>query len=547
MERFESVSYRMCAVGGKKLESSISKFSKSLLLMLFAFWPQVSFADVPIWLGQASKICTGQQYRDAQGVLQTGTKNCAASACGEDGQVSCVTNTNFKSALASGAGAKIVSGNTIAGINGSGSVAPADCNSNFQQSCVATSAYQAVSPTNLTAANIKNGVSIAGLTGTYPSSQNLLAGADAGMTDLSSSSLNSQLASATTYEWFTADGTRETASGDADLAQASNIKASVVIFGVTGTLSTGITSADAWNIRAGVRYDGVSGKMNMDCRNGLSLTTYDVGGLPYAATVDSSTNVVTSTAHGFANDSTVRFTSNLAPGGLTAGSTYYVVSSTTNTFQLASSSGGSAIDITSTGSNVVFYLIANGSKDYWDTIEDYNNNNGALSALATSPGSVGSGWSSINFCGGIDGQGSSSDDDNVWKDVSVNATSTSTSEACSSGNHCMFQDKISGLSWSKQQANSDWDSALATCDGLDWGGSTNWRLPSQKEVVEAYNHGIFSAGATNWMTSSEMNQNVWSSTTFSNSTMSAFAYNLATGISSASAKSTGTNRVICVK
>jgi len=91
LERFESVSYRMCAVGGKKLESSISKFSKSLLLMLFAFWPQVSFADVPIWLGQASKICTGQQYRDAQGVLQTGTKNCAASACGEDGQVSCVT------------------------------------------------------------------------------------------------------------------------------------------------------------------------------------------------------------------------------------------------------------------------------------------------------------------------------------------------------------------------------------------------------------------------------------------------------------------------
>jgi hypothetical protein len=57
-------------------------------------------------------------------------------------------------------------------------------------------------------------------------------------------------------------------------------------------------------------------------------------------------DTVTITAHGLSNGTKIVFQSGYAPAGLTANTTYYVVGATTNTFQVAATSGGSAIDIT---------------------------------------------------------------------------------------------------------------------------------------------------------------------------------------------------------
>ncbi|MCG7203959.1 phage tail fiber protein [Streptomyces arenae] len=68
------------------------------------------------------------------------------------------------------------------------------------------------------------------------------------------------------------------------------------------------------------------------------------------ATADVTANTLTSPAHGLANGTRVLVFPLMAealPGGLSAGTVYYVVSSATNTFQLAATAGGSAIDITS--------------------------------------------------------------------------------------------------------------------------------------------------------------------------------------------------------
>lgn len=62
-----------------------------------------------------------------------------------------------------------------------------------------------------------------------------------------------------------------------------------------------------------------------------------------------SPGVVTDTAHGLANGTPVKFTVNVGgvlPTGITAGTTYYVVGATTNTYNLAATSGGSAINTT---------------------------------------------------------------------------------------------------------------------------------------------------------------------------------------------------------
>jgi len=91
-------------------------------------------------------------------------------------------------------------------------------------------------------------------------------------------------------------------------------------------------------------------------------------------TVNTGTDVITSVAHGLNNGEVVNFTSDTAlPGGLSAyleevdtfifepnGALYYVINATTDTFQVSTTLGGSAVDITSVGS---------GTHDWWT---DYN-------------------------------------------------------------------------------------------------------------------------------------------------------------------------------
>ncbi|MFN5351892.1 MAG: BspA family leucine-rich repeat surface protein, partial [Alphaproteobacteria bacterium] len=63
-------------------------------------------------------------------------------------------------------------------------------------------------------------------------------------------------------------------------------------------------------------------------------------------------NTIPFTGHTLANGDIVKFNANTMPGGLVAGSTYYVINSAANTFQVSTTSGGSAVDITSSGTAV---------------------------------------------------------------------------------------------------------------------------------------------------------------------------------------------------
>ena len=68
-----------------------------------------------------------------------------------------------------------------------------------------------------------------------------------------------------------------------------------------------------------------------------------------ATIVDAVNDTITITAHKFANNDEVTYTvpaGQVAIGGLTTGTNYFIVSATTNNFKLAATSGGAAIDIT---------------------------------------------------------------------------------------------------------------------------------------------------------------------------------------------------------
>lgn len=73
-------------------------------------------------------------------------------------------------------------------------------------------------------------------------------------------------------------------------------------------------------------------------------------------TADAGTDVLTATAHGFvANEAvTVRNSGGGLPGGLSVATVYYVRDVTANTFKLAATSGGTAINITSNGTGTQY-------------------------------------------------------------------------------------------------------------------------------------------------------------------------------------------------
>jgi len=73
--------------------------------------------------------------------------------------------------------------------------------------------------------------------------------------------------------------------------------------------------------------------------------------LKAAFTANATTDIITSNSHGLNNGDLVQLTNSggALPAGLTTATNYYVLSSTTNTFQLSTTIDGSAVNITDAG------------------------------------------------------------------------------------------------------------------------------------------------------------------------------------------------------
>ena len=480
---------------------------------------------LPIFMARPEEICAPQAFRDADGVLQMGLKDCINGAlpqCASDGQTNCVANASYaahSSCSSNGQQSCAVNGSFFAGtacgvdgfncflptyaettqplkaisydaINSSaasirsgttlGAVAGtlADCSSDGLTGCVTTSSYQSANLTNLTPYNIKSGVPIAGVTGQYPSTTYPLTGATT-TADLDAATFDAKVKSATAFEYWDSAGVRQTGAGDADI-DGSKIKAGEYIFGTLGTFA-GI-APNPWDVRAGTVINGVPGKLKVNCRNGIVSARYNydgpIGSIPATAI--------------------------------------------------------------STGTSL----------DPWDTIDD--SNGGTVGSFVTlyPNANLSRPWTPDNLCGGVE---ATAGDDNVWKDVTTTGNGVTPSTCADTPLHCTFQDKISGLQWSKNQSPTNqqtWMSGLNICEGLTFNGSSDWRLPTQKELMDAYNHGIRSASRTNWFTDSEMSNSVLSATSYSGASDYYIYVNLRNGYVGnygGITKSTGLNMVFCVR
>ena len=548
--------------------------------------PESGEPTYPVALLDTNQVCKGITFYNQEGDLIEGTGMCDGSnpiPCSADGATGCLANDTYPAALLSGAAAKIITGQTLAGVAGSAPARPSDCTAGNQSDCVSTTIYRtmdlslASATTDLTSANfnssvttaanfefwdstgarsvvsgtsnlslgnVKSGVTIFGVTGDYPSATYTLPSAS-GTADLDAATFDAKAKSATAFEYWNSAGSYQTGAGDADII-ASNIVSTAAIFGLTGNL-TAPASIDPWNVRVGSVINGVTGQLKTSCRNRANASLWNTS-LPYTVSaVDTTADTLTITGHPFTSNMTVRVgaSSTTATGISINDTTYYVNYVDANTIRLSTTSGpGTQVDITAVPSNVTVYQWSDGTLHWWDTIDDYNTN------LAY-PTSLVAGWSSDTDC-----------DYSNWQDLTADSSCDAATD------DCIMKDKITGLMWSESYpvtgvaaslTTLSWQKAIQHCNNLSFGGFTGWRLATQKELMEVYIHGIRNVGYhgvgtirgsgsthNNNQFILSTNQTFWSASTFTNNTANAWIMYMPYGDPYLDPKSS-TYHVLCVR
>jgi hypothetical protein len=93
----------------------------------------------------------------------------------------------------------------------------------------------------------------------------------------------------------------------------------------------------------------------VEVRRGYRWHAWDLGSSPKTvSSINTGTDTFTSNSHGLANGTQVKVhAATTLPAGLSATRVYFIINTATNTFQLSLTSGGSAVDVSSSGSGTV--------------------------------------------------------------------------------------------------------------------------------------------------------------------------------------------------
>ena len=301
------------------------------------------------------------------------------------------------------------------------------------------------------------------------------------------------------------------------------------------------STTNPWDIRIGKSVNGILGELKTTCRNRAQFQTLS-GSVSnyYPVQISLPQN------HGISQGSqiVVNFSQSITdlPNGA-----YYAQSVNINAVTLAyTTSPSTPISLQATmPSPHPTATVNTNSETTTNTTDDFN-----FASLVP--------WSSVTDCGGVDLPTITTDNNNVWLDVTT-TDGTTPSNCAEFATNCTLQDKITGLWWSKPQPlGQSWDAARTTCASLVHNGKNGWRLPTQKELMEAYTHGIRSVpsaqgGGNYWISESILTGNYfWSASSTSWSSSNSWIVNLAKGSVTDHAK-TSTNfgasplALVCVR
>jgi hypothetical protein len=281
----------------------------------------------------------------------------------------------------------------------------------------------------------------------------------------------------------------------------------------------GTSLSDPYDFRA---KSGGIGKLKY-CRSGFNLSVFDHPATPVnmnhigkAFTATAASDTLTITGNTFLQSigpAPIKLTTTgTLPAPLTVGTTYYSIWVSSTTIKLASTYSAAVaavgIDLIDAGSGVQkMYPVGDGVADYWDV-------GNSLNSLTTTPGP----WFTENYFG-PEYLCTLSD----WRVLApspdgVTIVPGGSSDCDAAGDDCMFQDLLTKEIWTEVNpggggATLTWAESRKFCDDLVFGGFSDWRLPQIKEFAQAYIDGLerteysYPSGGTS--TSSWM----WSTTT----------------------------------
>jgi len=128
-----------------------------------------------------------------------------------------------------------------------------------------------------------------------------------------------------------------------------------------------------------------------------------------------------------------------------------------------------------------------------DTIDDYN---GFAGTTVTT-------WPSGTFCDGYN-----------WLDLTTLDGGMNFTTCANSSSYCQYKDLISNLVVTKTFNTAlQWTEAMSACSSSTYGSfaAGTWRLPTQKELLSLYEHGIVAKNSSEFIPLASMQAPIWSS------------------------------------
>jgi hypothetical protein len=195
-------------------------------------------------------------------------------------------------------------------------------------------------------------------------------------------------------------------------------------------------------------------------------------------------------------------------------------------------------------------VITGTSNDPWDTIDNWNDDADILPSVA------------INGTGVEQTCNTST---NVWMDVTADGTCNAPED------DCIFYDRMTQLYWSESfpttntapsVASANWAYTVNYCNNLTFGGFTDWRTPTQNDMMNAIMHSIRDLGFKGGSSATASNNSnfinnvddhyFWTSTSGSANTAYAWQYFLADGTGKVASKANSFSgaynyTIICVR
>lgn len=564
------------------------------------------------------------------------------SPCANDGEVNCITNSNFPAVVVSNLAAKVVLGQVVAGITGTfnGGAYPS-CSTDGEMNCSATNTYAAALTTNL-APKIFSGNTVAGVPGTSTMESH---------TNCTTSGSSSCIVNGPNFK-----------AVDMAVAIPGNLKSGVTLAGVMGNYGPNCTVDGAANclvdginykaaqlsnftlsdIRSGVTIAGVAGNAVIEGHSSCSsdggtgcisnasytaaltiglaskvLSGQTVAGITGTGVQETHSNCLADAGTGCvatasfpAVNASVATAGNIKSGVTLAGvlgdypsSTHPLAGATTTpdldlatftakisnkaTFEWFNSAGvrfstqgdrdinavniQSGVDIfgiTGTLTAVAVNCIQDGQQNCLATAQYQAVNTSAFSGWDVRIGKTVAGYdgqlaflknrANTTLFNRTTGSGASAtldlfdsiDDSNNYgtfppESISVAEETIETNwlrdpnsdtdldGTCNGVEDCVYLDRISGIYWlrSTSNGNDGFENAIGYCNNHNLfvdGGYSDWRVPTQKELLQAYVDGIFSQMATTKLRLG--NNYYWSSTTTSTATTEARQAILSTGL-----------------